>query len=57
MFMGHMWGDWISIIIGLISGYTRPSAAGGSVPVPETLLAFSLGFAAFVVWRARRVEE
>lgn len=30
---------------------------GGSVPGPETLLAFGLGFAAFVVWRAKRVEE
>jgi len=57
MFMTHTWGDWVSMIISLISGYTRPSGAGGSVPGPETLLAFVLGFAAFVVWRARRVEE
>jgi hypothetical protein len=50
-------GDWLSTIIGLINGYPRTPGTGGSVPVPETLLVFALGFAAFVVWRAKRVEE
>ncbi|HNK16622.1 MAG TPA: PEP-CTERM sorting domain-containing protein [Nitrospira sp.] len=56
MVMGHM-GDWYNIIIGIISGWNPTTGTGGSVPGPETLLAFGLGFAAFVVWRARRVEE
>lgn len=55
--MAHMGGDWLSIILGWIFGYTRPPGVGGAVPAPETLLAFCLGFAAFVVWRARRVED
>lgn len=50
-------GDWLSIIITFIIGHPRVPGTGGSVSVPETLLAFALGFAAFVVWRAKRVEE
>ncbi len=53
MMMLHM-GNWYNWIIGIINGGT---GNGGSVPVPGTLLAFGLGFAAFVAWRAKRVEE
>lgn len=56
MISAHV-GDWLSIIISLINGYPRVPGTGGSVSAPETLLAFALGFAAFVVWRAKRVEE
>ena len=56
MVMGHM-GDWFSVIIGIIGGWNPTPGTGGSVPGPETLLAFGLGFLAFVVWRAKRVEE
>ncbi len=50
----HM-GNWYNWIIGIIGGGNPGN--GGSVPGPETLLAFAIGFAAFVVWRAKRVEE
>ncbi|TXG87819.1 MAG: PEP-CTERM sorting domain-containing protein [Thermomicrobiales bacterium] len=53
MMLLHM-GNWYNWIIGIINGGT---GNGGSVPVPGTLLAFGLGFAAFVAWRAKRVEE
>ncbi len=56
MVMGHM-GDLYNFIIGIIGGWTPRPGTGGSVPGPETLLAFGLGFLAFVVWRAKRVEE
>ncbi|MEK6802019.1 MAG: hypothetical protein AABZ34_05045 [Nitrospirota bacterium] len=50
----YNWHQWYHWIIGIINGGTPGN--GGSVPGPETLVAFGLGFAAFVVWRAKRVE-
>jgi hypothetical protein len=54
MMVLHM-GNWYNWIIGIIGGGNPGN--GGSVPVPGTLLAFGLGFAAFMLWRAKRVEE
>ena len=49
-------GELIQFIFSRIP-VTYVPGPGGTVPGPETLLAFGLGFAAFVLWRAKRVEE
>ncbi len=45
------------IPVNYIPVFNPPAGPGGTVPGPETLLAFGLGFAAFVLWRAKRGEE
>ncbi len=48
--VGHM-GDWLSELLAWLRQY-RGGTNGGSVPVPGTFLAFGLGFAGLIAWRA-----